>query len=417
MKQIVALCVSVLMTVGASANVQFIDGTKIGTDSQVESALTYLKDNQQYYDHWSNEWHYDTPKQVYIDKLRHTYALFASMATKNVELDLVLGDISQYLYNLDDTAFYRKAVSHYQAAIDAHPNDYRGYWFLGHHYALSNAPTLAMEHFTKAQELLPTDQPYEFWEDYAWASAVTNMPSHCIFAMDKVKRILGKEGSVEAQLGKTIRNRIEPVDRTKSYKKESIWTAAQGDKIEFTCRPLGIKIRIDPTWNASVYDYDNGQCACIINPPALKSKKGKEINYTLAILMKAASANDNLESYLNVLLSKDLRKTKIPFSDKYDAMVAYEIIDKTIYPDMGGGHLYLIGIERNAPDYPGLLLESPVTLPQGSAGQISYYRPSNSKDRFKGKLFYAIMLDSCEDINEPSLAVLRTLFTEQLIIE
>lgn len=417
MKITITFLFSVFLTLDTFANVNFIDIAKISNDIKFESAFNYIKDNQQFYDHWTNEWNYNKPKRELIDSLRSKYSTFSAIVNKSTELYLLLGDISHYLYNLDDTAYYSKAVNNYNSAIKESPNDYRCYWFLGYHYALSNVPTQAIDNFIKAQELLPTDQPSDFWNDYAWATAATNMPSNCIFAMDKAKSISGNPGSFETQLGQNIRNRIEPVDKNKSYKKEDIWTASQGEKTTFTCRPLGIKLLIDSTWNLSFYDYEKGQSAFIINPPAIKNKKGKKINYTVAILMKTASSNDNLDDYLNIFISKYPSKTKISFSNKYDKMIAYEIIDKTMYQDIGGGHLYMIGVERTAPKYPGLLLENPVTLPQGSSDQVSYYNASNSKNRFNGKIFYAIMLDSCEDINEQSLTIFKTLFNNQIIIE
>ncbi|MCA6442178.1 MAG: hypothetical protein IM600_02000, partial [Bacteroidetes bacterium] len=146
---------------------------------------------------------------------------------------LLLGDISHYLYNLDDTAYYGIAVTNYNTAVKASPNDFRCYWFLGYHYALSNVPTKAIDNFIKAQTLLPTDQPADFWNDYAWATAVTNMPSHCIYAMDKVKSISGKQGSFETQLGDNIHKRIVEVDKDNSYKKEDIWSASTGEKTTF----------------------------------------------------------------------------------------------------------------------------------------------------------------------------------------
>jgi tetratricopeptide (TPR) repeat protein len=417
MKRGIIFIIDTLMTINTFANVNFIDISKISSDIKFVTAFNYIKENQEYYDHWTNEWGYDKPKEELIKKLQDNYSTFSSITTKNEELYLLLGDIAHYLYNLDDTAFYSLAVNNYNSAIKNNPKDYRTYWFLGYHYALSNVPTQAIDNFFKAQELLPSEQPADFWNEYAWATAVTNMPSHCIFAMDKVKSILGKAGSFETQLGQTIYKRIVELDKDSSYSKQNIWTASEGEKTTFTSRPLGIKILIDSTWDLSVYDYSNHQTAFIINPPTLLNKKGKEIHYTVAILMKVANDNDKLDSYINNFVSNYSNKSKISFSDKYDNMIVYEIKDKTMYPDIGGGHLYMIGIERNAPKYPGLLLENPATLPKGNSDQVTFYTVSDSKDRFKGKIFYAIMLDSCEDIHEQSFAIFKTLFDNQIIIE
>ena len=417
MKQTIIFLISILLTVDTFANVNFIDISKISSDTKYVAAYNYIKDNKQFYDHWTNDWSYDKPKQELIKNLRENYTTFSTVANKSTELFLLLGDISHYLYNLDDTAYYGIAVTNYNIAVQGSPNDFRCYWFLGYHYALSNVPTQAIDNFIKAEKFLPTDQPADFWNDYAWATAVTNMPSHSIYAMDKVKSISGKQGSFETQLGDNIHKRIVEVDKDITYKKEDIWSASTGENTTFICRPLGIKILVDSTWEFSIYDYTKHQSVFIINPPTLKNKKGKEIHYTVALLMKVADNNETLENYLSNFVSKYPDKKKIPFSDKYDKLIAYEIHDKTMYQDIGGGHLYMIGVERKMPEYPGLLLESPVTLPKGTSDQVNYYTASESKNRFNGKIFYAIMLDSCEDINEQSFAIFKTLFDKQIIIE
>ena len=417
MKQILTFLTLTLLTVQAFANVNYIDISKISSDNKLVTAFNFVKENTKYYDHWTNDWSYNKPKEDLINQLREYFKSFSALTTKNEETYLLLGDIAHYLYNMDDTAYYNIAVSNYDAAVKSNRTDYRCYWFLGYHYALSNVPTSAIDNLLKAEKLLPSQQPADFWNDYAWATAVTNMPSHCIYAMDKVKSISGKDGSFQQQLGETIYKRIVPMNKNESYKKEDIWTANQGDKTTFTSRPLGIKILVDSTWDLQIYDYQKNQGVFIINPPTIANKKGKEIHYTVAILMKTANDNDKLSDYISNFVSKYSDKKQFNFSDKYDKMIAYEIHDKTMYQDIGGGHLYMIGIERNAPKYPGFLLENPATMPKGNAGEVTYYTASDSKDRFKGKIFYAIMLDSCEDINEQSLAIFKTLFNSQIIIE
>lgn len=417
MRKAIFLLIGMLIAVNTFSNVNYIEISKISNDGRLVNAFNYIKDNQQYFNHWTNEWNYDKSKNELIKNLRESYVMFSSVSTKNEELFKLLGDIAHYLYNLDESDYYQLAVNNYNSAIAINPNDYRTYWFLGFHYVLSSVPTLGIDNFLKAQKLLPAKQPADFWEEYAWAAAVTNMPSHCIYAMDKARSILGTPGHFESQLGTEIHKRIIDVDKNISYKKEEIWSSSEGEKMAFTSRPLGIKVLVDSIWKLSIYDYKNNQSAFILNPPAIKSKKGKEISYTIAIIMKAANLTDKLDDYINTLTSNYSNKSKITFSDKYEKMVAYEIKDKEIYKDMGGGCIYMIGVERNSPMYPGLLLENPATIPDGNKGKVSYFRATDSKGRFEGRIFYAIMLDCCEDINEQSLAVFKTLFNNQIIIE
>jgi hypothetical protein len=417
MKHLIAFFTSVIAATCALGNVSFIDISKISNESKYIDAFNFVKDNRHYYDTWRNEWNLDKPKEEFIKKLRDHYLLFSSIAIKNEELFLLLGDISHYLYNLDDTAYYNLAVGNFNAAIKSDPKDFRAYWFLGNHYALSSGPVQAIDNFKKAEKLLSAKQPAEFWNDYAWATAIANMPSHCIFAMDKVKSILHTKGSFETQVGESIHKRIVAVDKDSSYRKEDIWATSMDEKITFTSRALGIKLLVDTSWELNVYDYKNRQGIFLMTPPTIKSKKGTAIHYTIALIIKTADDRDKLDDFINMFVSKYPEKNKISFSARYDKMIAYEIKDKTMYQNMGGGHLYMLGIERNAPEYPGLLLETPVVFPDSNDEQIKYYEASSSKNRFKGKIFYAILLDTCEDIHEQSLRIFKTLFNDQMVIE
>lgn len=419
MKRHLIFLFSILLTFDVFANINFIDITKIGNDSDSKYVLAYhdIKFNQQLYNHWANTWTNSKPKSEVVQTLRDHYTTFAAITTKNTELYLLLGDISHFLYNLDDTAYYNIAVSHYTMAAQKSPSDFRCYWFLGNHYALSNVPVKAFDCFQKAEIVLPTAAPADFWNEYAMASAFANMPSHCIYAMDKVKSITGKEGYFETQFGPDIRKRIVPIDKNKDYPKEEIWGANKGDKTIFLSRPLGIKVLLEPSWKASPYDYQKKQGIFIIEPPKITNKKGKEISYSILITMKTVNDDEKLSDHLRKFTSQYPNNKKITFSNKYEKMEAYEIQDKTLYKDIGGAHIYIVGIERNMPKHPGLLLENPVVLPNGTSDQVHYYRANESKNRFKGKIFYTIILDSCEDINKETLAIFKNLFENQIIIE
>ncbi len=219
------------------------------------------------------------------------------------------------------------------------------------------------------------------------------------------------------QLGDVIRKRIVDVDKNKSYTKEEIWSASRGDRWAFISRPLGIKILVDSTWQLSAYDYNNRQGAFVIMPPRVKGKSGIDIGYSIAVIMKVADESDNLENYLSVFTSKSPNKTKKEFSSRYGKLVAYEFVDPSLYPGLGGGHLYIIGIERAEPLYPGLVLENPMSLPNSNSSEVTYYRANDSKNRFKGKILYAIIFDSCEDIFDKSFPLCMDFFENQILIE
>lgn len=408
-----------LFSLTSYANINYIDINKISKETKYINAFNSILKNKIYYDHVESKWNYSIPKKDLINNLKANYNLFNLINQKNTDTYLLLGDISHYLYNLGDSSYNSFAIKYYQLAIENSNNDFRGYWFLGNHYSLANVTSLAIKNFKIAESLLKTNpiQIQEFWDDYSFAAYFANMPSTCIFTMDMSKKISGKAGNLELQVGDTIRNKIKPMDKTKNFLKEDIWVVSQDEKINFTCRPLGINVSVDTNWNTLVYNYGNNQSAFIINPPPLKNKNEKDISINIAILMNTVSDTEKLADFVHQYVANYTNKKQIDFSTKYNSIIAYEVRDSNIYAEFGGGHMYFIGIERNYPNYPGLLFERPAQTPLVNSEQYQYFRLTENLDRFRGKFFYAIMLDSCEDINEKAFPLFKELFEKQITIE
>lgn len=408
-----------LFSIPTYANIKYIDINKISKEPKYINAYNTIAKNNALYNHWESKWNYSIPKNEVVKNIKDFYLLFNSTKTKNAETYLLLGDLSHFLYNLGDSSYYSIAINNYNFAIELNPSDYRGYWFLGSHYSLSNAPTLAIKNFKIVEDLFKNNivQPADFWDDYAMVTYYANMPSTCIYAMDMSSKISGKLSNLEIQFGDSIRTNIKAVDKTKNFLKEDIWIVSKDEKLHFTCRPLGLKISVDSMWNTLVYNYGGNQSAFIINPPPLKNKNGNEIGINIAIIMNTASDSEKLEDFVHPYVVNYSNKNKIEFSSKYNTMIAYEVIDSNLYKDYGGGHMYFIGIERKDPIYPGLVLESPAQLPLANSEQYQYFRLNKNLNRFKGKIFYAIMLDSCEDINDQSFTLFKELFENQILIE
>jgi tetratricopeptide (TPR) repeat protein len=404
--------------VSAFANINYINIKQISSDEKYLNAFEDIKANQQYINHWTPNWDYEIPKETLISKLKEHYTFFSTTNTKNVELSLLLADICHYLYNLDDGVSHKKAIDHYNEAIQNAPQDYRCYWFLGNHHAFSNQIEKAIANYKKAEKQLPKDSEADFWNEYAFAASLANMPTHSIYAMDKARGILGKPGYFEETLGKKQRETIKNIDKQDFFKKEELWKAIQKDnKFVFMSRPLGMKIAIDSTWKIAPQDYKKTMAFIVLNPTPIKNKKGHPTSYTIAIIVKTAEDKDNLEPFINSFTQKYEDKTKISFSEKYDKMIAYEIKEKNMYQNMGGGHLYTIGIERNEPKYAGLAIEEVLPMPKQSDNNLKFLKAGESKNRFKGKIFYSIILDASEDIHDEALITLKRFFEENLTIE
>jgi len=233
-----------------------------------------------------------------------------------------------------------------------------------------------------------------------------------------VTELQGSAGDLETAIGESLMKRFVEMNIRATYDIKDLWEVRNGDKIDFWSRPLGIKMRIDPKWELSLYKYEKRNTAFTVIPPTLKNKKGKEIGYSLAFMFRVADDGETLEGNMDKLINRpNTQVATINFSSKYDKIRAYEILDKSIYPDMGGGHIYLVGVEREVPRYPGFLLESPDKIDPTKSGELQYFKPGPVNNRFKSRIFYTFIIDSCGDIHEQSLAVFKKMFDEDIVIE
>jgi len=401
------------------ADLRYIHLEKVDPTGQYNKEINFLSDNVQYYDHWSPDWTYTVKKDSLIQELTRCYKLFAQVQAKtdNVETDLLVGEIARFLYNLSVEEYYEKAESFYQKAIQLDKKDYRGYWFLANHYTYADVQDKSVFFFQRAQELLQPGAPADFWAEYAYAMLLSNMISHCRMALDTAKKISGGSDYI-SQLEKLLQLRWKSIDVDSSYQKEDLWTGDfTGRKLDLFSRALGLKLRIDSSWGLQVMEYSKHQTAVILKPSMATSNKGKKIGFTIALLMKVAAPDETLDAYMSQFKFEGGRRTADPLPTPWKNTLSYSIRSEKTYPDWGGGHFHVIGIERDAPAYPGLLLEYPQKTPAGQAGKVNYYMPAAQRTRFQGKIFYILLLDTCEDIHETSYAVFRKLIQEQLVIE
>lgn len=406
-----------IVAYSVSGNINYIKIDSIPESERNFDKYIFIKDNERLINHWTPDWTYTVKKETLIKELKDCFDAYSKCNRQNVEVDLLLGDISHYLYNLNETKYYEIAVNYYKKAIDLSPNDYRPLWFLANHFALSDVPEKAIDYFYKSQKLLPSNEPSDFWEEFCFASSTANMPSHCLYAMDKVRKLTGEPGNFELQLGQIMRNRIQPVKIDSTYTKKDIWSYFSDSLSTFICRPLGIKFSIAPDWNVGLYDYKNNRGFITIEPPGIKNKKGRTITYTIAIIIKVSQPNEKFEDFIDPLISKYPEKTVAKIATKYTGQLSFDFLDKEVYKEIGGAHMNLIGFERNEPEFAGLLFEQPLSTPQSKSGKIQYYRAANVMDRFKGKIYYAFMLDACEDIYDEAFKVFEDVFEKQIVIE
>lgn len=407
---------------GFSSNINFIDKNKINRSlGDVTTEIEFLTKNEPIYSEFYTKWPFkDIPKDEVISTLKFIYNLFLDKKVIDSEVELLLGEIAHYLYNLDELDFFEISVKHYIRAIDLAPSDYKAYWFLAHHYAQSLIQDKSIEFFSKSQKLLPTNPPAKFWEEYAYAAKYANMPSTCLYSMDKAKAILKKESSFGTESRQSVKKLIEATNSQKSYERDILWTSSKEEKLcVFTSRTLGLEFKIDPNWSLEFYDYKNFVAPIVIIPPPLLNKDGRSISYTIMLFVKVVQKGDTLNTIITKMSNPEMYKNKeVPnLPIRYPLQIAYQYKNPNLYQKMGGARFLIITFERKRPEYPGLILEHPHIFPRDNKAGLHYYMAGNSKDRFRENIYYILMLDACEDIYEEAYEIFINFFNNQLIVE
>ena len=404
----------------ANANINAIDFSQVHLDQQGQSLIIFLQKNVSRYDHWVHEWNYDIKKDAVSGNLVSLYEDLNKLSSKNEEVFLLMGDISHYLYNIEVDAYYDKAVSNYNLAIQTAPVDYRGYWFLANHYSLSNSSLKAIENFNKALSLSKDLNGY-FWSDYSFAAYTAGMPSTAKYAVEKSVKAFGETDSRNNFFIKQLKGVFKQPRADTAIAIKDMWSMVgkQGNKVILVNRVVGIRLAIDSTWGIQLMDFDKQGEGIPIQPHTIVSKKnGRAIGYSILVLPKVAQPGQSLSDFMALFIKNSDTKKPATLTDKYKNAIAYEILAPEVYKDIGGGHMYMMAIERGEPAYPGMALEQAGNeLSKGEQGKVNYYNVNPKFTRLKGKLYYLVLLDTCGYIHDESLAVFKDFLENGLVIE
>ncbi|MBL4655843.1 MAG: hypothetical protein JKY33_08480 [Bacteroidia bacterium] len=415
MKRILSLAFGLLFFQTTFPNINSIDFSKVKFTTEVKDDLDFIINNQTWFNHWSPTWIYDEPKNKCLKRLKSVAGVCKK--AKSYEEYLLKGVIAHFRYNLADENQFKVSVKAYREAIKINPTEFRAYWYLGNHFAHSAVQDSSVKYFLIAESMGNDITDSEFWEEYAFAFQLANMPSHCIYGMEKSNAILGELGYFDQVLGKTVRDRLVVPDPSAKYEVEDLWSyQEEGEMSTFISRALGLKFSVDSTWNLNFGKYTNRTSYIMITPNAETNNEGREVTYSILVMMHNPEEGETIDGYSSKMVGKYPDKKSHDQFNSMNPNLSYEIKDTSMYTDLGGGHLQFMGITKNYPKYPGLELEIPVKIPEGKKKKLAYYRLNSTFNRFEGDIFYVVMLDTYEDIYEKSLKVYEV-FLENLIIE
>jgi hypothetical protein len=404
---IILLLVSLAGWNECRADVKFVNFRKIDPSGQFNAHERFLLDNLAYYDHWSPDWGvYDISKDSLIRELKACLQVYQPLRTDEFERFLLLGEVAHYLYNLDQKSFYDTAEGYYEQAIRVNSKDCRGFWFLGYAYATSDEIEKGVAAFRQALKLVNDQTGVDFWQEYAFTMEIAGMPFRCLYGLDEYKR-RGGSSLLSHVMDSTVRSKCRLTDPDISYSSTALWEKQHhGPLVQYQSYPLGVMLEVDSSWDPEFNNYANRITGVSMKSPLLTVRNGKQIGYTVALVVKVPENGERLEDFMASMMKQmhGVRDSIFPFAKKYPNGVSFSYNDNSLYDDRGGARIRFIGIERPVPVHPGLALESdqvPVAM-NDKPGKLSFYEMGLIRSRFPDRIFYLFVLDSCGDIQAES---------------
>lgn len=381
--------------------------------------LSQLGELEPYVEQWQQAWTFTRPKDQMKDTIKELYSISSKLVEKNPdngELLLLLGIMGFYGHNIDLGGYSQHADMYFSSARKLLTTDYRPLWLLGMHLSKSTRCLEGMRILLEAESKYSIREPM-FWEDYAAAAYFASMPKHVLMALDKVGEISGKKSKLEDSLGNTVRASTKtpkPGDRIEAG---DLWQSILGDgSVTIMSYPFGYKFAIprNREGDLQLTNFDGRFAALKVRLTPRMGSSGAKYIPTVQVMAFIAPEGEALGSFSKRFLSKTAKW------QKYDAALGLGEVSQLgesaqFYKDDGGAKVLMIAFERKTPNISGLLLEEPRDSPK-SMEPSKFYRFSNYYERFKGRLFYQIWLETPARFYDQSLEefkeILKTFVVE-----
>lgn len=411
---LIAVAVSFAAT-PAFADLKAIHKDKLPEEAKVLSALADVSAVEAMVDHWSDKWRYQTPKEQVSAALNSSLAALkeaAQASPDNEELLLLLGLVAHYSYNLDAEGTYEVAVASFHKAQKLVPDDFRPTWFLALHQCQSSSEFvegmkkfLVLENSKQWQQL-----PSAFWDDYLQCAVVTNMPAHALRAGARAGKLDPQPSRMRSAMVEAMQKRLPQPDPDSTYPAKQVWFAENaGASTVFTSFLFGLRFTSPSEWRLNLPDVQEGFGMAQFETGPYTGNSG-QVTPNIVVLVRPPKPGETLQDLL-LAVTKDHGGAAIPATVcPTDQCLAWAATKSGMYKEEGDGHMIVTAFERDTPDFPGLLFENPAPLPDTPKdSQVHAFHPEDRRQRFSGKLYYLVMLDTASSVLEKAKQDYETL--------
>jgi hypothetical protein len=397
-----------LLTPYALADVAAIHADRLPQETAILAALDDAKQLEPYCYSYTLPWKYPIAKKDVAKRLGKDLGSL-NLALKshpdNTELLLLTGLVARYAYNLEVNGSQNVVMSVLDQAQKLTPSDIRAPWFRATLLCQTNGTKEGMNVFLSLESGYAWDQlPAAFWDDYMECATVIDMPAHLLRAADHLDKLHSTSSELRTQLTEITRKRYIAFDPQKEYDPKEMWQEAKfGDDPEFTNPTCGVRLRARGAWSVDRMEVANGSCVALFRTGPYKATVHDRTPNVL-LLVRQPKENETLQEFSRKYLNDGTFEPFTPSRCPAAACIAMKGIQLGMYKEDGDGHGRVIIFERDQPEFPGLIFEAPILMPQFSAkGGTHEYQPGQIQQRIPGKLYYLVVLDTAASIEEPSM--------------
>ena len=413
----------VLITVNLSlfANIKYINYKSFPEYDQNWRDIAYVYTHQYYMEIYTPEWNYDVDKTELINKMESVFTLFSELQLKdpeNIDLNLFIGEIAHFLFNLDVPGYFDLAIQYYEKAKEIEPKDIRSDWFLGFHLSQAAQPIKGMEKLLHVSTAMPPlKMPPFFWVEYATSAYYAQMYWNSLQAIEYFKELSDEVIPFIENLYDDIHSDMVVPDVYQEYEISDLWTSIFGAEVpSYKSYLLGMNIENPKNWNLQFNRFKYAKSNFILKPERYNGYENKKVGSTIVSLINVNYDDSNLSEYMDSLLKDHQIITEKKIDLPYEDVIAYSIKDPTLYTEQGGGELFMIGIRRPSPETPGISIEKPAIFPEVTDG-VKYFNIDKIYKRFDQDIFYVFVLDACKSIFDEAYPDYLNFIKENVIIE
>ncbi|MGB9406602.1 MAG: hypothetical protein WCA89_03645, partial [Terracidiphilus sp.] len=240
---------------------------------------------------------------------------------------------------------------------------------------------------------------------------------HILRAADHLEKLNAADSGMRTFLANGARKRFDPFDPKKEYQPKEVWQGENaGEDTKFTSTTCGVQFRAHGNWEVNQIGPGKGGCIANFSTGPYKATV-HDLRPSVLLLIQQPKENETLQEFSKKFLKDGAFESLTPSRCPSDPCIAMKGVQSEMYKEDGDGHGRIVVFERDQPEFPGLIFEAPLSLPQSGVKEgTQAYHPGQVLQRIPGKLYYLVLLDTAASIEEPAMKDLD-FFLENLTVE